>query len=231
MLRKIENEHMGKSDLGWLKSSFHFSFAEYYNPLNMGFGKLRVLNDDLIEQNTGFDTHPHANMEIVSYVVSGELTHQDSMGNKHTLTRGNMQYMSAGTGVYHSEHNFGKDMLRILQIWIYPDKNGYAPNYGDYEFAWEDRENKWLHMVSDEQGSAPIKIHQDVNIYTASLEKGDEIDFKVAKGRLAYLVQIEGESRINELQLSEKDAMEIVEEDIQISATKKSHFIVLEMKH
>ncbi len=119
MLKKIESKNMGSSNLGWLRSKFHFSFAEYYNPNNINFGVLRVINDDLIEAGTGFDTHPHKDMEIISYVVNGDLTHEDSMGNKNTITRGHVQFMSAGSGVYHSEHNFGKEILRLLQIWIF----------------------------------------------------------------------------------------------------------------
>ncbi len=122
MLRKIDNTKMGSSNLGWLKSKFHFSFAEYFNPDNMNFGVLRVINDDLVAPHTGFNLHPHADMEIISYVVEGELTHGDSMGNKSTITRGHVQYMSAGTGVYHSEHNLGENVLRFLQIWILPDR-------------------------------------------------------------------------------------------------------------
>ncbi len=166
MLRRIESKNMGSSNLGWLRSKFHFSFAEYYNPNNINFGVLRVINDDLIEAGTGFDTHPHKDMEIISYVVNGDLTHEDSMGNKNTITRGHVQFMSAGSGVYHSEHNFGKEILRLLQIWIFPDKQGYKPSYGDYRFNWDDRHNKWLHMVSGKNGNAPIKINQDINIYS-----------------------------------------------------------------
>lgn len=230
MLRKIESKNMGSSNLGWLKSKFHFSFAEYYNPDNINFGVLRVINDDLVQSNTGFDTHPHRDMEIISYVVNGELTHRDSMGNKSTITRGHVQYMSAGTGVYHSEHNFGKDTLRLLQIWIFPDQKGYKPNYGDYRFNWDDRQNKWLHMASSKDGNAPIKINQDINAYSLELEKGKEISFPVKEGRQAYLVQIEGMSLVNEVELNERDGMEIVEEDILIKAKETSHIIVLEMK-
>ncbi|MDF2891832.1 MAG: Pirin-related protein [Clostridia bacterium] len=230
MIKKIENKNMGKSDLGWLKSSFHFSFAEYYNPDNMSFGILRVLNDDLVETNEGFDTHPHKDMEIVSYVVNGQLTHGDSMGNKRSLSRGHMQYMSAGTGVFHSEHNIGKDMLRFLQIWIQPDEKGHTPNYGDYMFEWDERINKWFHAVSSKEGNALIRINQDVNIYVLELEKDKEIDFPVNTGRQAYLVQIEGSSSINFVTLDAKDAMEIVEENIAVKAIEKSHLIVLEMK-
>ena len=230
MLKKIDSNNMGSSYLGWLESKFHFSFAEYYNPNNMNFGVLRVINDDLIQPNTGFEIHPHRDMEIISYVVNGELTHGDSMGNKNTISRGHAQYMSAGTGVYHSEHNFGKDTLRLLQIWILPDKQDYTPNYGDYKFNWDDRQNKWLYMVSGKDGSAPIKINQDMNIYALELEEGKDIDFKVNKGRQAYLVQIEGNSLINEIELNERDGMEIVEEDILIKAKKTSHILILEMK-
>lgn len=213
-----------------IKSKFHFSFAEYYNPDNMNFGALRVINDDLIQPNTGFEVHPHRDMEIISYVVNGELTHGDSMGNKNTISRGHAQYMSAGTGVFHSEHNFGEDQLRLLQIWILPDKKDYMPNYGDYKFNWNDRHNKWLHIASSKNESAPIKINQDTNIYALELEKGKEIDFKVNEGRQAYLVQIEGNSSINEIELNESDGMEIVEEDILIKAKETSHILVLEMR-
>jgi redox-sensitive bicupin YhaK (pirin superfamily) len=229
MLRKLESKNMGSSNLGWLISKFHFSFAEYYNPDNINFGVLRVINDDLIKAGTGFDTHPHRDMEIISYVVNGELTHGDSMGNKNTITRGHVQYMSAGTGVYHSEHNLGKDTLRSLQIWILPDKKGHTPSYGDYRFNWEDRHNKLLHMVSSKNGNAQIKINQDMNIYSLELEKDKELELKVNKGRQAYLVQIEGNSVINNIELADRDAMGIIEEDILIKAKETSHILILEM--
>lgn len=229
MLRKIDHTKMGSSNLGWLESKFHFSFAEYYNPSNINFGTLRVINDDLIQAGTGFGTHPHKDMEIISYVVDGELTHGDSMGNKNTLYRGQVQYMSAGTGVFHSEYNLGEETARLLQIWIIPDKKGYAPNYGDYKFNWEDRKNKWLPIVSPQDVDAPIKINQDSNIYVLELEKGKEIDFKIEEDRQAYLVQIEGSSTINQITLNMRDGLEIVEEDIKITALETSHFLMIEM--
>lgn len=183
MIKKIDYKNMGKSNLGWLRSIFHFSFAEYYNSKNMNFGVLRVINDDLIEAGTGFDTHPHRDMEIVSYVVEGELTHGDSMGNKRTLTRGQVQYMSAGSGVLHSEYNLSDKISRFLQIWILPDKKGLTPNYGDFAFEWKERKNKWLHIVSSKEGSAPVKINQDVNFYVLELHKGEEIVFPISEGR------------------------------------------------
>lgn len=230
MLKKIDSNNMGKANHGWLRSVFHFSFAEYHNPENVNFGMLRVMNDDLVEPGTGFGLHPHKNMEIISYVVDGELTHGDSMGNKSTISRGHVQYMSAGTGVYHSEHNLGNQTLRFLQIWIFPDQNGYVPSYGDYRFNWNDRKNNWLHMVSNKEGDAPIKINQDANIYALELEQGKEMSFKVGEGRQAYLVQVEGSSTVNGIELNMRDAMEIVEEDIVLNADEFAHFVILEME-
>ena len=230
MLRKINSNDMGSSNLGWLRSKFHFSFAEYYNPDNIQFGVLRVINDDLINPQTGFGTHPHKNMEIISYVVNGELTHGDSMGNQNTITRGQVQYMSAGTGVLHSEYNLGEHTSRFLQIWILPDKIGHTPAYGDFRFNWDDRKNTWLHMVSGKDGGAQITINQDANIYSLELEQGNEISFPVKEGRQAYLVQIEGTSVINRIELSDRDGMEIVEAEITIKAEKTSHILLIEMK-
>lgn len=230
MLKKIDSNNMGSSNLGWLKSKFHFSFANYYNPNNINFGVLRVINDDLVEPNTGFDTHPHRDMEIISYVVNGKLTHGDSMGNKNTISRGHIQYMSAGTGVFHSEHNLGEDILRFLQIWILPNDNSLKPNYGDFIFNWEDRKNKWLHMVSGVNGDAPIKINQDVNIYSLELDQGKDISHQVKEGRQAYLVQIEGTSVINDIELTDRDGMEIIEENILIKSVETSHILIIEMK-
>lgn len=230
MSKKIDHNQMGGSDHGWLKSKFHFSFADYYNPNNIQFGQLRVVNDDLVLPGTGFETHPHRDMEIISYVVDGALTHGDSMGNKNTLTRGQVQYMSAGTGVYHSEHNRGTDMLRFLQIWILPEKKGLTPNYGDCPLDWDGRRNQWLHMVSGQNGTAPIKIHQDSNIYALELDAGGSIDFAVGAGRQAYLVQIEGTSDISGIEMIDRDAMEIVADSIKIQAHTKSHCLLIEMK-
>ncbi len=229
MIRKLDNKNMGRSDLGWLQSIFHFSFSNYYNPKNMRFGDLRVINDDIVAPNTGFELHPHRDMEIVSYVVDGELTHGDSMGNKNTITTGHVQYMSAGTGVYHSEHNYGKKSARFLQIWLLPDRKGHTPNYGDYKFNWDDRKNRWLQIVSSMDGNAPIKINQDAHIYVVELDKDKEIDFRVGKERQAYLVNIEGHSSIQTVELRDRDALEVVEEDIAIKAITTSHILVIEM--
>ena len=230
MLKKLDHNKMGRSDSGWLKALFHFSFADYYNPQNINFGVLRVLNDDIIGPTTGFETHPHKDMEIITYVVEGELTHGDSMGNKSTISRGHIQYMSAGTGIYHNEHNLSDQPLRSLQIWIVPDKKNYDPNYGDSKFEWALRKNKWLHMVSDKTGEAPIKVNQDVNFYVLELDQGKEIQFPIKENRQAYLVQIEGTSQVNGITLNTRDAMEIIEETIVLKASETSHYIIIEME-
>lgn len=228
MIKKIESKNMGSSDHGWLKSKFHFSFADYYNPANINYGVLRVINDDIILPNTGFDTHPHKDMEIITYVVDGALTHADSIGNRNTLYRGEVQYMSAGSGIFHSEHNLGNDPLRLLQIWIYPDQLGYPPNYGDYRFDEKDRLNQLLLMVSGTKENAPIRINQDMNIYSTELEADKELNFKVSPNRQVYLVLIEGESVINQISVSKQDALEI-REDFLVKAIDKSHLLIFEM--
>lgn len=230
MLRKIDVKSMGKSDLGWLQSNFHFSFANYYNPENMNFGVLRVLNDDIIHEHEGFDLHPHKDMEIISYIVDGELSHGDSMGNERTLSRGQVQYMSAGTGVFHKEQNLSENPMRLLQLWIVPDKKGYQPDYGDVLFTEEDRKNQWLWIASNKESSAPVKVNQDVNLYVTELDKGRELLFEVEKGRQAYFVQIEGTSSINGVELKERDSLEVREESLKINGKEKSHILVIEMK-
>ena len=230
MLRRLPAEKMGESNLGWLRSKFHFSFAEYYNEKNINFGVLRVINDDYIAPGTGFPTHPHRDMEIISYVIEGKLTHKDSMGNESTLERGEVQYMSAGTGVTHSEYNKHAEELRLLQIWVLPDRRGHTPNYGEYKFKYEDRMGKWLHFVSSKEGDAPIKVNQDVNFYVTEIEAGKEMEFEVKEGRQAYVVQIEGKSEINSTAMNPRDGLETIGESLKIAALEKSHILVIEMK-
>lgn len=234
MLRHIDHKKMGRNtEPEWLNSYFHFSFAEYYNEKNIHFGALRVWNDDTVKPQNGFNTHPHRDMEIISYVINGELTHEDSMGNKHILTRGQSQYMSAGTGVTHSEMNFTNKELHFLQVWVLPDKKGYQPKYGEYRFKWEERINKWMPIAtnySNKHSLAPIKIHQDINLYVTYLEKNQELLFDVKPNRQAYLVLVEGSADINKIKLVSKDALEIIEESITIKTKYDSaHIVVMEM--
>lgn len=231
MLKKLPKGNMGSSNLGWLESRFHFSFAEYRNQENVNFGVLRVLNDDIIHPESGFEMHPHHDMEIVSYIVDGELTHKDSMGNLETLKRGEVQYMSAGSGVMHSEHNKNTSHdLRLLQIWIVPPEKNLEILYGSYRYKKEQRENRLLNIVSSQDGSAAIKLYQDVNIFVSELEEGKVLEFPINKMRQVYFVQIEGSSNINGTILNDGDAMEVTKEaSLNIKSLQNSHFLFIEM--
>lgn len=233
MIKKLPKDNMGTSNLGWLESRFHFSFASYYNPKNMRFGVLRVVNDDIIHATSGFDMHPHENMEIITYVINGELTHKDSLGNIETLSRGDVQYLSAGDGIYHSEHNLHKfENLRLLQMWIVPPQKGLSRLYGSHKFLNEDRKNKLLNIVSSNKGLSPIKIYQDVNFFVSELEKEKTLDFKISGNRQIYFVQIEGNSLINGIELNLGDAAEITSENnLHIEALENSHFLFIEMSN
>ncbi len=231
MLKKISKDAMYLSNQGWLESRFHFSFAEYHNPENMHFGVLRVLNDDIVHPESGFGMHPHRDMEIISYVVDGKITHKDSMGNERTLGRGEVQYMSAGSGVLHSEYNHSKEEdLRLLQIWILPPEKGLAPMYGEELYTEDERQNRLLNIVSSKDGSAKIKIRQDVNIYVCELDADKSLEYSMKEHRQIYFVQIEGTSDINGTMLNDSDAMEITDENsLSIRALEKSHFLFIEM--
>ena len=231
MLKKIPKSSMFLSDQGWLQSRFHFSFAQYQNDANIQFGVLRVLNDDIIHANSGFDTHPHHNMEIISYIIDGEITHKDSIGNQKSLKRGEVQYMSAGSGITHSEYNKddSKD-LRLLQIWILPPQMNLPSIYGEEKYTHEQRYNKLLNIVSSQEGNSKVKIYQDVSIYVSELEKSKEISFSINNNRQVYFVQIEGCSSINGTELQHGDAMEITQEkQLNIRALSNSHFLFIEM--
>lgn len=232
MLKKLPKKNMGRSDLGWLKSYFHFSFAEYRNPVNVHFGVLRVLNDDIVKPQTGFEMHPHENMEIISYIVDGEITHKDSMGNSESLKRGEVQYLSAGDGIFHSEKNEGSVDLRLLQIWIFPPKKGLPKLYGSHRYKEDERKNRLLNIVSNHEGKSPIKIYQDVNIYVGEFDNEEVANYEIEEGRQVYFVQIEGKALLNdEVKLDFGDACEITKEkNLKIKAIERSHFLFIDMK-
>lgn len=232
MLKKLLANNMGKSNLGWLESRFHFSFADYINHDNINFGVLRVLNDDIIQVHGGFDTHPHNDMEIISYIVKGEITHKDSMGHSETLKSGEVQYLSAGTGITHSEHNVHQsEDLRLLQIWIYPPQKNLTPLYGSHKYKAHESDNQILNIVSSQSGDAKIKIYQDVNIYVSKIDKDTKQEFNILKDKQVYFVQIEGTSLVNDIELNYGDAMQIVNEDkLEINALSDTHVLFIEMK-
>lgn len=223
----------------WLKSRFHFSFAEYYDPNRFKFGVLRVMNDDLVQPDRGFGQHPHRDMEICTYVVDGSLTHKDSMGTEESLPRGSIQFMTAGKGVLHSEYNNSKtNILRFVQIWITPRSFGLKPNYGSMTGDAPSRQNQWAHLVSDVQQdySSPVKINQDANIYVAEMDEGKSLSFTLHEGRQAYLLCIEGSVEVkNGTQTESMDRHDAAKlygscslEFIALDA--KCHLLLLEMK-
>ncbi|MGB6018819.1 MAG: pirin family protein [Sulfurimonadaceae bacterium] len=229
MIRQIPFSSLYLADHGWLKSRFHFSFAEYRNPDNIHYGPLRVMNDDIVAAHQGFATHPHENMEIISYVIRGELTHKDSMGNRESLGRGAVQYMSAGTGVAHSEMNDGEQEVRLIQTWILPKEKGLTPQYGSKEFAFSERHNRWLHLVGPEWSDASITIYQDANMFVSEIDAGVTLTFALQSDRQLYVKVMEGQGTINGALFAAGDAAEVEDESLNIEATSDLHILLVEM--
>ena len=228
MIRKA-NER-GHANHGWLDSYHTFSFADYYDPQWMGFRSLRVINDDLVMPGMGFGKHPHRDMEIISYVLSGAIEHKDSMGNGRVIRAGEFQYMAAGTGVQHSEFNPSKtDPLRLLQIWIQPDEKGVLPRYAEKNFA--SAPTGKLNLVASKTGrEGSIAIHQDANLSFAKLDDGQSVEYPLAPKRYAWLHVAEGEVSVNGAKLSGGDAIAVSEEAaLKIAATKPSQVLLFDL--
>lgn len=207
-IRKAENRGLGKTS--WLDSRHTFSFAEYYDPNEIGFSDLLVVNDDRIQPHGGFDTHPHRDMEIFSYVLDGTLEHRDSMGISHISKPGGIQMMSAGAGVFHSEFNASdKERLRFLQIWIVPDRKGVKPRYHQLVFPKETRRGKFLLVISPDGEPHTLPVYQDVRVY-AGLFDGDEAEtFALPPDRYAYVHVARGKIHLNGKLLREGDGVRI----------------------
>ena len=188
MLELRPFNRLGAADHGWLKAKHHFSFGSHYDPENMGFGALRVWNDDEIAPNTGFPAHPHANMEIITYVREGAITHQDSLGNKGRTEAGDVQVMSAGSGIRHSEYNLEAGPTRIFQIWIEPTRFGGAPSWGAKPFPKGDRSGRFVTLASGfENDNDALPIRTDARVLGATLKAGDTVDYPIGAARHGYL--------------------------------------------
>jgi len=216
---------------------FHFSFANYYEPTRMGFGALRVFNDDDVKPKSGFDRHPHKDMEIISYVVQGKLSHWDSVTKKEeTIGRGHVQAISAGSGVWHSEMNKQNNWCRFLQIWVTPPKRGGKVRYNHQGFDLIDRENKLLHIVGNpkNKASSPLYINADVNFYASEIaDSRATVEYELKPGRQAYINCVEGSMHIEGFpELNERDSLEVTAPTkLKFSLKgKHAHFIILEMK-
>lgn len=227
----IPSDSRGHANYGWLDTYYSFSFANYYNPARMGFGPLRVMNDDTIAPNNGFPMHSHRDMEIITIMFEGELTHKDSMGNESVLKPGNIQVMSAGTGVTHSEMNDSKyETVKLFQIWVVPDKFNVTPRYDETKFS--SPQNSLSVLVSpfgDASGS--INIYQQTYISLGNYDKEETISYtKKFPGHGLKIMVISGELVIGEHTLSDKDSVEITDiETIEISTTKDTKFIIFDV--
>lgn len=231
MLTIMRSNERGFADHGWLKSRHSFSFADYYNPARMGFGALRVINEDRIAGGTGFGTHPHDNMEIISYVISGALKHKDSMGNTTVIRPGEVQRMSAGTGVRHSEYNEREqDETHFFQIWIKPDAYGVDPGYGQKSFEKELSEKNLVLVVSKDGREGSITINQDANVYISRLRKGEELDFKVKEYRRVWVQMVKGSAKVDGQDIKVGDAAAAMDlEQMKISANEDAEMIIFDL--
>lgn len=230
MIRPRPSNERGHADHGWLVSHHTFSFADYRDPAHMGFRSLRVINEDFVAAGTGFGTHPHRDMEILTWVLEGEVTHQDSMGNQTVIRRGEVQVMSAGTGVMHSEHNLGREAAHFLQIWIRPERHGLTPSYSQEPVDLGTARNR-LHLVAGRPGSgAAVTIHQDAKLYAADLDKGAEVAHALASGRGAWVQVTRGEVRLGDLVLRAGDGAAIEDEtSLALTAAMPSQVLVFDL--
>ncbi len=224
----------GHADHGWLNTYHTFSFADYYDPKHMGFRSLRVINDDRVAAGRGFGTHPHQDMEIVTYVLEGELAHKDSMGTGATIVPGEVQRMSAGTGVLHSEFNHSKtDEVHLLQIWILPEQRGLEPSYEQKFFGDDEKLNRFRVVASRDGREGSVKIHQDGAIYAALIEEGKSATCSLEKGRYAWIHVARGSVTLNGKPLNAGDGAAISEEEkltlVGNSVGKKAEVLLFDL--
>lgn len=228
-IRKAQER--GFENYGWLKSWHSFSFAEYYDPDFMGYSALRVINDDRVDAGAGFPTHPHRNMEIVSYVLDGAMEHKDSMGYGGVIRPGDVQRMSAGTGVTHSEFNASDNQpLRFLQIWIMPNKNGLKPSYEQERFDAKERQGQLRLVVSPNGEKGSISIHQDARIYAGLFAAGENAELSIGKGRKVYTHIARGSIKLDDIRLNEGDGAYIEQQEkIKVGGLNKGEVLVFDL--
>lgn len=229
MITVRPKDERGIANFGWLDSRHTFSFGHYYDPQQMGFASLRVINEDKIIPAKGFGTHGHQDMEIVSYVLSGELEHRDSMGNGSVIRPGDVQRMSAGTGVRHSEFNASKtNPVHLLQIWIMPEQRGLQPSYEEKNFSSQIRSGKLTLIGSRDGRDNSVTIHQDVNLYLGSLSQSDRLTYKIEDNRAVWLQVIAGEVKLNDRLLQAGDGAAIMNEaELAIAGNSSDSEILL----
>lgn len=227
----ISSESRGSADHGWLKAKHTFSFADYYDPERVHFGALRVINEDRVAPSQGFGTHPHRDMEIVTYPISGAIEHKDSMGNGTVIPAGEVQRMTAGTGVLHSEFNHSADEeLRLLQIWILPERKNLEPGYEQRAVPREEKLNR-LRLIGSRDGrDGSLTIHQDVDLYASILESGKELRLGGVGHRRIFVQVIDGQIDVNGAQLSTGDGLQLTETDeLVIASGSDTEFLLFNL--
>jgi quercetin 2,3-dioxygenase len=230
MIERRPFDELGGADHGWLRARHHFSFAEYRDPDRMDWGRLRVWNDDEIQPETGFPPHPHANMEIITYVREGAITHKDSMGNEGRTEAGDVQVMSAGTGIRHAEYNLESVPTKIFQIWILPSETGGKPSWGTKPFPRADRAGQFVALASgrsEDEGALPIRA--DARVLGATLKAGDRADYALGAKRHGYLVPAKGTVEVNGVRIEARDGAAISDTDVlNVRAIEDSEVILVD---
>lgn len=224
-------EARGRTELGWLHSKHTFSFGEYFDPDQMGYKTLRVINDDIVEPGQGFGTHPHRDTEIFSYVIDGELAHRDSMGNGSVIEAGNLQYMSAGSGVYHSEFNPSPDKrVHFLQIWLRPNERGGEPRYAELQLGDRAEPNALTLLFSGQPQPGAIHIRQDADVYFGRLDAGRTLDYQAPPQSGIYIHVIQGELTVDGLALGPGDGTSIESSALALTAGKDAQFLLFSLR-
>jgi redox-sensitive bicupin YhaK (pirin superfamily) len=231
MIERRPFEKLGGARHDWLDTRHHFSFADYFEPQRMGWGALRVWNDDEIAPGTGFPPHPHADMEIITYVRQGAITHQDSLGNKGRTEAGDVQVMSAGTGIRHSEQNFEPETTTLFQIWILPSSRGQKPSWGTKPFPKQDRSGRFVTLASGVDGDAEVlPIRADARVLGATLKAGEIAEYRLAEGRRAYLVSARGAVEVNGVPLAARDGAAIQDERVlSVTAIEEAEIVLVDV--
>ncbi|MBD1919616.1 pirin family protein [Microcoleus sp. FACHB-831] len=228
MITLRKSEDRGHANHGWLNSYHTFSFANYYDTAHMGFRDLRVINEDRVKEGNGFGAHSHRDMEIISYVLEGALEHKDSMGNSSIIRPGEVQIMSAGTGVTHSEYNHSEsDTVHFLQIWILPNGKGLQPRYDQKMYSDEEKHGKLRLIVSQDGRDGSVSINQDVNLYATKLEAGQKIDSAIVPNRHAWVQVIQGQITLNDVVLHTGDGAAVSDESNLVMEAKEAAEILL----
>jgi quercetin 2,3-dioxygenase len=229
MIKIIRADQRHFSDFGWLKTYWLFSFDNYYDPANLQWGALRVFNDDVVDPKTGFPTHPHREMEIITIVLSGEVTHQDSMGNRTIIRAGDVQRMTAGTGVAHSEHNLGSEPLHLYQIWMLPGERKLAPSYDQKSFDARSRKDRLLPVASGQGLPDVVTFHTAATIYLSDLEAGGAVDFNTNGSRRVFVYVTKGDLGVGGERLTTKDQARIATDGpLKFEAYDDSSFVLID---